>query len=627
MKNTIKIFVLSSLIMTSVMSCNDDFLERYPLATINDGSYWKSVVNVRMFANNWYNYGSDLGANSLLPPYQTFSLGPWQNDASLGYHEGNQNWGTGSDVQVYGAYNLRLNGEWVPNIRSWWDQSHWGALRNINYFMANCKAVDADFDEIKQYVGEALFFRSIFYFEKLRRFGDVPYTSQLISTDSEILHAARTPRNQVVDSIMLDLDKAVEYLRPRGTDGYVGTGGRVTSETAMALQARIALYEGTWEKYHAGTPFSTVNQSQKFLQKAADVAGALISMSESTGYPALDGVGVENGYRNLFNRVGAEYESSNEVLFWRRAVGGLGMEEVHWAEKTSSGGGVGATKNMIDSYLKADGTPVAAGYDDATLVKVAEDRDPRLAQTICIDDGEHYRFEGATPPSFFVAPGFDVMAPTDGCPTGYQLYKGHDFRPAINQTRQLASNGLIYFRYGEVLLIYAEAKAELGSITQGDLDRSVNKLRARVGMPDMSTSVAIDPNFEFASLDPKIQAIRRERKVELAFEGFRPDDIMRWAAAEELIVGYIPKGAKRTQWEGFDFATSRPYDVTQTNRQDFFDTNFAEIVADADGYILPFGSGFTGYKFDKDRDYLYPIPFREFTLNENMTQNPGWPTR
>ena len=625
MKNIIKITVLSSLLVMSVVSCNDEFLERYPLAAISDGSYWKSVVNVRMYANNWYNYAENNNQNCLLPTYHTYSIGPWQNDASLGYFEGNQNWGLGSDIQVYGSYNQRLNGEWVPyqDYRSFWTVETWDALRNINYFMANYQAADASFDDVKQYVGEALFFRSIFYYEKLRRFGDLPYTSELIATTSDILYASRMPRNQVVDSIMADLDNAVKYLRPRGIGGYTGTGGRVTMETAMALQARIALYEGTWEKYHAGTPFgAAVNQSQKFLQKAADVAGSLISMSESNGYPKLDNVGVANGYRDLFNRVGAEYESSNEVLFWRRAV--FSLYTGHWPENTASGGGVGATKNMIDSYLKADGTPVASGYDDATLVKVSEGRDPRLAQTICIDGGDHFRYANAVPtPSYFVAPGFDGSS----CPTGYQLYKGHNFRVAQNDTRESGLNGLIYFRFGEVLLIYAEAKAELGSITQGDLDRSINKLRDRVSMPHMSTSVASDPNFEFASLDPKIQAIRRERKVELAFEGFRPDDIMRWAAAGELIVGKLPKGAKRAQWENFDFSAC-PFDQTQTGRQPSFTANFEDIEADANGYIRPFGDKLGGgYQFNVNRDYLLPIPFREFTLNKQMTQNPGWPTQ
>jgi len=166
MKNIIKIFVLSSLVVASVMSCNDDFLERYPLAEISDGSYWKSIVNVRMYANNWYNYNQDNNQNCLLPNYRTYNMGPWQNDASLGYFEGNHSHGLGSDVQVYSSPNTRLHGLWVAQedgYLSFWTRQTWDALRNINYFMANYKSAGLPFDDVKQYVGEAHFFRSIFY--------------------------------------------------------------------------------------------------------------------------------------------------------------------------------------------------------------------------------------------------------------------------------------------------------------------------------------------------------------------------------------------------------------------------------------------------------------------------------
>ena len=615
MKNIIKITVLSMLLATLTVSCNDEFLERYPLATISSGSFFSDVISLRMYANNWYNQ------NDLLPLYNTYNLGPFQEDACYGYFEGQVSWGIGTDVQVYQQYSMRLNGEWTVREDGYgfWTRGHWELLRNINYFMDQYTAVKAPFDDVKQYVGEAHFFRSLFYFDKLRRFGDVPYASYLIDTDSEILYAPRTPRNQVVDSIMRDLDLAKDYIPAKGNGAWTG---RVTKETVMALQARIALYEGTWEKYHNGTPFAAAeNKSQHFLQKAADVAGELIALEESAGYPALDGVGDEFGYRDLFNRVETEYESSKEVLFWRRAMQGVWIG--HWAENSPGGGGTGATKSMIDSYLKLDGTPVAPGYDDATLVKVAEGRDPRLSQSICIDDGNHYRFQLGDQ-NLFVAPAFDGM----GCPTGYQVYKGHNFRVPQQNTRENAFNALIYFRYGETLLIYAEAKAELGQINQNDLDRSINKLRRRAGMPDLTTGVAIDPNFEFASLPPIIQAIRRERKVELAFEGFRSNDIMRWAAADELVVGMTPLGAKKAQWEGFKFDES--LNPGQSGRQDAFDTEFADLVTDANGYIKPhknfLNGGTEGYKFKVNRDYLLPIPQNQTAshLNPNLGQNPGW---
>jgi len=633
MKNIIKTAALSALLVTFAMSCNDEFLERYPLDSISDPTFWKSAANVRQYANNWYNYGGSTYDKSLLSQYKAYNMGPFQNDACLGFGEGDATRGIGSDIQVYPSYNRRLNGEQVQSgdNRSYWTQDDWTFLRSVNHFLDWYTACTAPFDEIKQYVGEALFFHAFFYFDKLTKFGDLPWANSEMTPGSDVLYAPRTPRNEIVEKILEELDLAVTYLNAQAGGAWTG---RITKETGLALQARIALYEGTWEKYHAGTPFgAAVNQSQKFLQKAADAAGALIAMEESVGYPALDNMGEPDGYRNLFNRVGNEYANSKEALFWRRAE--VGSWTGHWCvlshiAGSTGAGGASATKNMIDSYLKLDGTPVVPGYDDATLVKVAEGRDPRLVQTICVDDGQHHRWELASPATYFVAPQFEGNT----CPTGYQIYKGHDSRVAAQPggwNNDGGLNGLIYFRYGETLLIYAEAKAELGNgtISQSDLDRSINKLRRRVvGMADMTTSVAIDPNFEFSSLSPIIQAIRRERKVELAFEGFRPDDIMRWAAAGELIVDQTPLGAKKAQWEGFKFADCT-YDQSQNDRQSAFDLEVENLVTDANGYIKPFADrmngGTAGFKFNINRDYLLPIPQAQLTLNPQMEQNPGWP--
>jgi len=608
MKNFIKITAISILVMFAV-SCNNDFMERYPLDNISDGYFWKSPNDLKLYINNLYS------RNDLMAREDGWgSIGPYGWDAD-----------NGSDSEVSYQYNTRMNGEGsVPTSGGGWGTGDWESLRNINYFMDRYKTVEeaTSFDAVKQYVGEALFFRSIFYFTKLRRFGDVPWTSTTVTTTSDILFAGRLPRNQVVDSIMYDLDRAVDYLSARGSGAWTG---RVTKETAMALQARIALYEGTWEKYHATGDFkSAVNQSAKFLQKAADVAGALMTMSETTGWPALANVGEENGYRDLFNQ--ENYASNREVLFWKRYE--AGATNSIWDRYSANGAGRGATKNLVDSYLKSDGTPVAPGYDDATLLKVADNRDPRLEQTIQVNDGKHYRWERATPPVYFIAPSFDGWDSEESNPTGYQIYKGHNFRYADARPSGQGLQALIYFRYGETLLIYAEAKAELGTLTQGDLDRSINKLRERVGMPDLSINTAGDPNFEFASLSPIIQEIRRERKIELACEGFRVDDIMRWAAAGELVVGKIAVGAKLAQWQNFKFEDYLPEAEPDISRQATFEDRVSALEADANGYIKIFkntlNGGTEGYKFNLNRDYLYPIPINERTLNPALGQNPGW---
>ncbi|GHT65728.1 hypothetical protein FACS189452_00370 [Bacteroidia bacterium] len=608
----IQYIALGVLTVLTAASCNDDFMERTPLDKISDVSFWKSPNDLKLYVNNLYS------RNDLLAREDGWgSIGPYGYDAD-----------DGSDTEVRYQYNDRMNGEaTIPADGNGWGNSDWLALRDINYFLDHYPAVEAltSFDAVKQYVGEALFFRSIFYFNKLRRFGTLPWASTTVTTSSDVLFAERLPRNQVVDSIMLDLDNAVNYLPARAGGGWTG---RVTKETAMALQARIALYEGTWEKYHAGTPFAAaVDNSTKFLTKAAEVAGALIKMSEDNGYPALDNEGVADGYRDLFNQ--ENYSGSKEVLFWKKYEAGA-ITSI-WHRYSGNGSGRGATKNLVDSYLKVDGTPVAVGYDDATLWKVAAGRDPRLEQTVQIFDSTHYRWLTATPSVYFIAPSFDGWDSEESCPTGYQIYKGHNFNyPGADPRGTVGLQALIYFRYGETLLIYAEAKAELGTITQDDLDKSINKLRQRLvpAIPDLTTGVATDPNFEFATLTPIIQAVRRERKVELACEGFRVDDIKRWAAAGELIVGKEPVGAKLAQWSGFKFADYMPLTIPDTARQTKFDERVGELVADANGYIKIFkntlNGGTQGYKFNPSRDYLYPIPTNQLTLNPKLGQNPGW---
>ena len=610
MKKLIKIAV----ILFIVSSCNNDFMERQPLTAISDAGYWNSANDLRIYVNYLYN------RTDLLPHFQDGTenrIGIYGHDASYGGMNG-------TDTQVGLEYNTRMNGETVvPGSGGGWANDDWLSLRSINHFMDNYSKA-GDSEEVMRYVGEALYFRALFYFTKLRRFGDVPWASTVVTTTSDVLFEPRLPRNQVVDSIMYDLDRAVEYIPARAGGAWTG---RITKETAMTLQARIALYEGTWEKYHANSPFAAaVNQSVKFLQKAADVADALISMSEASGYPALDNVGVEGGYRDLFCQ--EDYSNSKEVIFWRKYEQGIQMN--WWNGYTHTGAALGVTKSLIDSYLKADGTPVAAGYDDATLVKVAENRDPRLAQTVCINDGKTLLWALDNPPRYFIAPTFDQGGQND-CATGYQTYKGHNFwqRPSNAIVGGQGLSGLILFRFAEALLIYAEAKAELGTITQADLDRSVNKLRDRVNMPHLNVNVTNDPNFEFSTLPPVIQEVRRERKVEYACEGYRYDDIMRWAAAGELIAGKTPLGSKVAQWLEFNFADFLPQSEPDLGRQATFTTNVnTTLVANENGYIKPFknllNGGTEGYRFNLNRDYLYPIPTQQLTINPQLKQNPGW---
>jgi hypothetical protein len=231
MKKLIK-YIISLLAVTVLFSsCNDEFFERYPLVAISDASYWNTDNDLKLYANSFYNVYNTNNNQTFFPQYNGWDAGIYSED-------GNQ----GSDTQVTVGYNYRMNGEGtVPASGGGWSVDDWSVLRSLNYFMENYNKVNEGWEP---YVGEILFFRTLFYFDKLRRFGDVPYVDAILYNDSEILFESRTPRNQVVQKLMEDMDLAVQYL-PARTSSWTG---RLNKETGMLLQARIALFEGTWEK-------------------------------------------------------------------------------------------------------------------------------------------------------------------------------------------------------------------------------------------------------------------------------------------------------------------------------------------------------------------------------------------
>ena len=573
-------------------SCQKDILEQTPETNISDSDYWKTANDLKLYANNFY--------NNMLPNYNGWgSTGIYGLDAE------------GSDNMISTTYSSLLNGERVVpgNGGGYGDYADWSALRNVNYLLANYAKVEEPFDVIQGYIGEALFFRAYFYFDKLKRFGDLPWINIQLNTLSEEVFSERLPRNVVVDSIMNDLDKAITYLPTKGS----AEASRVNKEIAMLFQARIALFEGTWEKYHAGTAFGVEGaDGRKFLEKAATVSALLLENSGGYGLTEfLD----DNGYWNLFNQV--NYTSNNEVMLWRAFDLGLNLGH-RWHRYSNTGAGRGATKDLVDTYLCIDGKPIESSelyQGDATLSTVVTNRDPRLRQTIYVPDGMHEitnNRPGGEASVLFEYPTFDVANENKSL-TGYQVYKGHN--PDYNQQQDLGTTGQIIFRFAEAHLIYAEAKAELGQFSQSDADRSINLLKRRVGMPNLVIGAVIDdPNKEFADISPLVNEIRRERRVELACEGYRSDDLFRWAAIDEKIKGWKPKGAKRSQWE----VAGVPKNIADAVKS---------FPVDAENYIEYYqnvGALGAGYQFDLGRDYLSPIPLDQISLNPKIKQNPGW---
>lgn len=586
MKKYISFVLLSGLLFT--VSCNKDFLERYPLDELAPGDFFKTPEELQLFANRFY---------TLLPAHQGYFITFWIDK--------------NSDNLVPATFDPRLGGTRpVPSSASAGDWV-WSDIRQANYFLAHCDSAKGVKADINQSIGEVSFFRAFLYFEKVKTFGDVPWINKPLNTLSPELFFPRTSRKVVVDSIIADLDKAISFLYPASK----ASESRISKEVAMLLKARVCLYEGTWEKYHAGSLFGVAgSDGTQFLQQASDAADQVIQGKHYSIFKGPKG----QEYWALFNQL--DYTGNPEVLLWKKFD--VGLQVTNNVSRTLSGGGgnMGLSKSLIDSYLCTDGKPRSVspeflGYDSIRME--VTNRDPRLSQTIFLRGYDIItNAPGDVKNQKFDLPALNGSGEFRNT-TGYALYKGVNPDFANQGNNDVGTQGSIIFRYAEALLIFAEAKAELGTITQADIDRSINLLRDRVDMIHLDmNNITADPNWDFPNLTPIINEIRRERRIELACEGSRWDDLARWRA-DHLIIGQRLKGAKYlgSNLEG-------AYKDFQGNPNLFVGIN---LFVDENGFVDPYQLALPGgFGFNPNRDYLSPIPSDELTLNSALVQNPGW---
>ena len=497
----------------------------------------------------------------------------------------------------------------------------WGALRNVNTlldYLDNCQ----DRQTRIRYEALARFFRAYFYFEKVKRFGDVPwYDTQVGSTDTEQLNRPRDSREFIMGKMIEDIDFAIENL-PSTKSAY-----EVTRWTAMALKSRFLLFEGTFRKYHTEFNYGAGHDWKWYLDQCAEVSATMMATS---GYALHTGAS-NRGYYELFTTFDAT-DLMDEVILARNYNLTYGVyHNSNYTMNTGSMGRPGMTKKIVASYLMADGTRFTdkMGWEAMSFADETKDRDPRLSQSIRTPG--YTRLGEITP----LAPNFVAAI------TGYQPIK------YVTTTDQDVWNGsdidLIIFRYAEVLLNYAEAKAEAGTLSQDDLDISVNLLRDRVGMPHLSLVAAIDNPDRFLT-NPDwggyrnvsgmnagvILEIRRERTVELCQEGFRYNDIMRWKEGKVFEAPFY----------GMYFAGPGEYDLDGDGSKDLLIYKEDEAPSSSaplkyklgtdiilsggnSGFVSPHAS--TDRTWNEGRDYLYPIPLDERSLTRGaLTQNPGW---
>lgn len=579
-------------IAAGLAACNNKYLDVLPESSITPDKFFKSESDMKMYANSFY---------TMLPGGEKLNYtADYPSDDFEGGDAVMQNEETGLIIPSTGTNT---------------DQWTWGDLRNINYFILHCKAATGVSDSIKnQYLGVGRFFRAWFYYNKVKRFGDVPFVDTVLSETSSTLYKARDSRILVMDSILSDLDFAIANC---SASTNINT---VSKYTAMALKSRIALFEGTWRKYHTEVKLTGANE---LLQAAADAAEILMASGKyslhNTGNPNTD-------YASLFN---SENALSDEVILARSYGANLANHSTNYVFIGINQGKWSATKSLMNTYLMKTGKPFTeeTNYDTLGFYNETQNRDPRMAQTVRTPG---YTRMGSTQKQ---VPDFQQAV------TGYQFIKYVTTSDKDNYMQN--TNDYAVVRYAEVLLNYAEAKAELGTLTQQDLDKTVGAIRSRAGMPGFDIADAnINPDHILESQYTQVSGsnkgvileIRRERRVELAMEGFRYDDIRRWKEGHlvrETYNGmYVPAMNRMIDLDGDGkmdviFVSSVP--TVKVSGMQYVVVNASSpgtVLSQSDkGNIVLHPDARPSFQ---DYQYLYPIPVGELTLNPNLKQNLGY---
>lgn len=517
--------------------------------------------------------------------------------------------------------NFLLKDAYGPQQSDGWE---WEKLRNINYFIQNCTDTRVSEGVRTNYIGLARFFRAWFYFDKIQRFGDVPWINKAMEIDDPDLYATRDSRTLVMDSVLADLDYACEHISLTNSQ----TSSGITKYVAQAFKSRVCLFEGTFRKYH--TEYGLRETADAWLAEAVKSADDVI---RNSGFKLYTAAGTEKSYRNLFI---SDKPLTDEVILAAvcdKSLSVLNDANWYWTSATY-GPRLNLIRTFVNTYLMEDGTPFTdkAGYQTMIFMEEVKNRDKRLQQTIRV--GDYKRIDG----------GVETPAPPifSYTYTGYQPIK-YVLDDVFYDSGVNNDNSIPLIRYAEILLNYAEAKAELGTLTDQDWATTVGALRGRAGISGGLTTkpAKVDPylqaNYFPEIADPSLLEIRRERSIELVFEGLRFGDLLRWKKGDLMTM----------PWNGFYVPElDKPMDLNEDGIPDVCFTMSENVSNPIAGLTYVVISETKGGKVNpqrlsgntkgeltwlnnipriwEDRQYLYPIPEMDIIMNPNLKQNKGW---
>ena len=597
MKKIIRFSVLAAVL--AVFTACSDFLTKEPETSLAPETFFSTDTELEWWTNRFYNQFPD-------------------PDNLLGLY---------ADDYVGSSLNAVARGTRTAESESW-GTSAWQYLRWMNQLFEYDSNCDDEAARIK-HEGVTHFFRAWFYFEKVKKYGDIPYYDYVISdTDTESLRKPRDSRAYVMYRVMQDLDKAIENLPEQWASDPLY---RLSKNAARALKSRAALFEGTFRKYH-NIPDETVGEgvtvsADWFLQQSVKASEEIISSGKYSIYKSnTTGVGT---YRDFFV---LEDASAAETILGRRYDVTIPIR--HGLQfKLMANSRISITRRFVNHYLCADGSKIQdrEGWETEDYYTSFQNRDPRMTQTI-------------------MAPGYIQIGEEDETVetmrndlSGYSLIKF--ISDGSHNTADTSTTDWSIFRYPEILLNYAEAKAELGTLTQEDIDKTVNAIRARVDMPALSMEAAnanpdalmkeYYPNAKGGSNLGVLLEIRRERTVEFIAEGLRQWDMLRWREGKFL----TPNAYRHHALEGVYFPALGEYDMNRDGKADLLlyrgdkpSTTITNVyTVDSDitlsegdhGYVLMYP--LETYQWNENRDYLWPIPKDQIiATGEVLTQNPGY---
>ncbi|UOE51102.1 RagB/SusD family nutrient uptake outer membrane protein [Mucilaginibacter sp. SMC90] len=543
MKILNKYFAITALVLAS--GCRK--LDIAPTDAYSVLNFWTADANVYNALNNnyslMYNSGLYFAAEGLSDNAYSQT-----NTDLIQIASGNAN-----------AQTPKFAGDWAY---------YYSTIKSCNQFLANIDKNTtlgaATLDRLK---AETRFIRAFEDFNLTKWYGDIPLVSTDISQD-DAKTIARTPKAEVINFILSELNAIVPLL-PSKDQLPAAENGRITKGAALALQARVLLYQGN---------------------RMADVATVCESLMNSTTNGTYS---LNPNYSNLFSDPSTNRNNPESILSLQYVPATTRTWTDFWDFAPNSVGGrvnaLAPSQELVNDYIMLNGkaiTDAGSGYDENNPYT---NRDPRLTATVVYDRYNWNSGGGVngTTKVIYIKPGSDPTRPgpdeyssgrQSSSPTGYYWRKYFDPSALANFT---SGNNIHLFRYAEILLDYAEAKSSLGQMDATVWNKTIGALRTRAGFSDPAAL-----NYPGGDVT---NAIRRERRVELAMEGTRIDDIRRWKTAETVLNGYV-HGAK---FSG-DPATDNGYIRAQLRR------------------------------FNTNRDYLWAIPSGDLSLDSKLTQNPGY---